>query len=181
MENINIGKKVEEFRKKKGLSVRELSKLVEVTPSMLSQIENGLANPSIQTLKMLAKALEVPTFSFLLEERDGSELVVRAESRKKLIVEDLAYELLTPDLHGSLAMAMMTIPPQWTLVEKQIQHKGEMAAYIMQGSVRFTLKEESYALEQGDSVKVPPYTRHKWENPCDEAAVVVFAVTPPVF
>lgn len=54
MENIDIGKKVEKYRKAKGLSSRELAKLAEITPSMLSQIERGLANPSIQTLKGLS-------------------------------------------------------------------------------------------------------------------------------
>lgn len=41
MENIDIGKKVEKFRKEKGYSSRELAKIAEITPSMLSQIERG--------------------------------------------------------------------------------------------------------------------------------------------
>ena len=41
--------------------------MADITPSMLSQIERGSANPSIQTLKVLAKALDVPTFSFYLK------------------------------------------------------------------------------------------------------------------
>lgn len=69
MENINIGKKVKELREYKELSMRELAKMAEITPSMLSQIERGLANPSIQTLKLLAKALEVPTLVFSLKIR----------------------------------------------------------------------------------------------------------------
>lgn len=64
MENIDIGKKVEKYRKMKDLTNRELAALAGITPSMLSQIERGLANPSIQTLKVLAKTLDVPTFSF---------------------------------------------------------------------------------------------------------------------
>ena len=40
--------------------------MADITPSMLSQIERA-ANPSIQTLKVLAKALDVPTFSFYLK------------------------------------------------------------------------------------------------------------------
>ena len=40
----------------KGLTSKQLANMAEITPSMLSQIERGSANPSIQTLKVLAKA-----------------------------------------------------------------------------------------------------------------------------
>ncbi|MCY8830199.1 helix-turn-helix domain-containing protein, partial [Bacillus atrophaeus] len=53
MDNIDIGKKIAKYRKAKGFSSKELANLSEITPSMLSQIERGLANPSIQTLKIL--------------------------------------------------------------------------------------------------------------------------------
>lgn len=43
--------------KNAGLSLRELAKQASITPSMLSQIEKGHSNPSIQTLKSLAKVL----------------------------------------------------------------------------------------------------------------------------
>ena len=83
MENIDIGKKIEKQRKEKGLTSKELAKMAEITPSMLSQIERGSANPSIQTLKVLAKALDVPTFSFLLEENNTDDLIVRSHKEKK--------------------------------------------------------------------------------------------------
>lgn len=56
--------------------------MADITPSMLSQIERGSANPSIQTLKVLAKALDVPTFSFLLEDTNTDDLIVRSHKRK---------------------------------------------------------------------------------------------------
>ncbi|TKJ02654.1 helix-turn-helix transcriptional regulator, partial [Bacillus cereus] len=83
MENIDIGKKIEKQRKEKSLTSKELAKMANITPSMLSQIERGSANPSIQTLKVLAKALDVPTFSFLLEDTNTDDLIVRSHKRKK--------------------------------------------------------------------------------------------------
>ena len=38
MSDINIGEKITQYRKSKGLSIRELAKLANVTPSLLSQI-----------------------------------------------------------------------------------------------------------------------------------------------
>ncbi|MCM2534438.1 helix-turn-helix domain-containing protein [Neobacillus pocheonensis] len=181
MENIDIGKKVEKYRKAKELSNRELAKLAEITPSMLSQIERGLANPSIQTLKILAKALDVPTFSFFLEEKNTADLVVRTNQRKKMVIDDLSYELLSPDFTGNLASAIMNVPPNTSSSEKLLEHKGEEVAFILEGKIRLYLNEEEHILEAGDSVKIPAYMKHKWENDFNQNAVVLFSVTPPAF
>lgn len=181
MENIDIGKKVEKYRKAKGLSNRELAKIAEVTPSMLSQIERGLANPSIQTLKALAKALDVPTFSFLLEETNTEDLVVRSNNRKKMVVENITYELVSPDFTGTLATALMNIPPHTSSSEKLMEHKGEEVAFVLEGKIKVFLDDEEYILVTGDSVKIPAYMKHKWENNFNKNAVILFSVTPPAF
>ncbi|MDQ0201309.1 helix-turn-helix domain-containing protein [Neobacillus ginsengisoli] len=181
MENIDIGKKVEKYRKAKGLSSRELAKLAEITPSMLSQIERGLANPSIQTLKVLAKTLNVPTFSFLLEETITKDLIVRSSKRKKMIIDNLSYELLSPDFTGNLATAIMKVPSNTSSSENLLEHRGEEVAFILEGKIKLYLGEEEYLLEAGDSVKIPANLKHKWENNFSHNAVVLFSVTPPAF
>ncbi|MCM3650374.1 helix-turn-helix domain-containing protein [Metabacillus litoralis] len=181
MENIDIGKKVEKYRTAKGLSSRELAKKAEITPSMLSQIERGLANPSIQTLKVLAKALDVPTFSFLLEETNTEDLVVRSNERKKMVVENLSYELLSPDFTGTLATVIMNVPPNTSSSDKLLEHKGEEVAFVLEGKIKVFLDNEEYILETGDSVKIPAFMKHKWENNFNKNAVILFSVTPPAF
>lgn len=62
---LNIGSKLRTERRKQKLSLRELASLADVSPSLLSQIENGRANPSVMTLHNVASALSVPiTFFF---------------------------------------------------------------------------------------------------------------------
>jgi mannose-6-phosphate isomerase-like protein (cupin superfamily) len=148
---------------------------------MLSQIERGMANPSIQTLKGLAKALDVPTFSFLLEESNTKDLVVRSNERKKMVVENLSYELLSPDFTGTLATAIMNVPPNTSSSEKLLEHKGEEVAFVLQGRIKVFLNDEEYILETGDSVKIPAYMKHKWENNFNENSAIFFSVTPPAF
>jgi len=62
MENIDIGKKVEMYRKEKGWSIRELARVAEITPSMLSQIEVDAAEA---TNKKRALSLDVARGSML--------------------------------------------------------------------------------------------------------------------
>ena len=54
-----LGKKLREFRKEQGLSQEQLGFSAKVDRSYISEIENGLRNPSLQTLEKLAKALKL--------------------------------------------------------------------------------------------------------------------------
>ncbi|WP_001059807.1 helix-turn-helix domain-containing protein, partial [Bacillus thuringiensis] len=78
MNNINVGQKIMAFRKDAGLTSKRLAELADITPSMLSQIEKGITNPSLQTLKLISVALNIPLFNFFLEDTNTEELVVRA-------------------------------------------------------------------------------------------------------
>jgi HTH-type transcriptional repressor of puuD len=54
-----FGKKVEEFRKKLGLSYRQLAQKCDVDHSNISKIEKGEIDVRISTIQELAKGLEV--------------------------------------------------------------------------------------------------------------------------
>ncbi|MGO5127473.1 helix-turn-helix domain-containing protein, partial [Bacillus sp. LCP25S3_G1] len=84
MNDINVGHKIRAFRKGSGLTSKRLAELADITPSMLSQIEKGITNPSLQTLKLISVALNIPLFNFFLEDTNTEELVVRANQRKKI-------------------------------------------------------------------------------------------------
>lgn len=62
----NIGQKIRELRKEQNLTLRELAKKASISFSYLGDIERGRTNPSLETLRNIAKALRIPA-SFLLE------------------------------------------------------------------------------------------------------------------
>ncbi|MDF9450219.1 helix-turn-helix domain-containing protein [Bacillus toyonensis] len=184
MNNINIGQKIMTFRKNAELTSKRLAELAHITPSMLSQIEKGITNPSLQTLKLISVALNMPLFNFFLEDINTEELVVRANQRKKIHFPesgDVSYELLSPTLNGALELALMNLLPQTSSSTEPVAHKGEEIAFIMEGHVTLYLNDEVLLLYTGDSVKIPPYAKHKWENNSSNKVIVIFGVTPPSF
>lgn len=62
-----LGAKLRQARQNKGLSQNALCRGI-ITRNMLSQIENGSANPSMNTLRLLADRLALP-LSYFLEEQ----------------------------------------------------------------------------------------------------------------
>ncbi|HDR4686243.1 helix-turn-helix domain-containing protein [Bacillus cereus] len=184
MNNINIGEKIMVFRKGAGLTSKRLAELSDITPSMLSQIEKGITNPSLQTLKLISLALNIPLFNFFLEDTNTEELVVRANQRKKITFPEsgnVSYELLSPNLDGSLEFALMNLLPQTASSMELMAHKGEEIAFVMEGQVKLYLNDAVLLLNPGDSVKIPPYAKHKWENTSLHKVTVIFGVTPPSF
>jgi len=181
---INIGEKIAQYRKQKGLNIKEVSKKTGLTSSMLSQIERGNANPSINSLRLIAQALEVPLVSFFEDEENTKTLVVRANQRKKVMSplnEEVVYESLSPHLAGKIQFTLMKLGPKMESAEKPMSHEGEEAALVLNGDIRLHLEDEVLELHHGDSVRIPPGKAHKWENKGDEEINVVFAVTPPSF
>jgi transcriptional regulator with XRE-family HTH domain len=55
----HLGARLKELRKHAGLSLRELARQAEVSPSLVSQIENGKSRPSVSTLYSFAQLLKV--------------------------------------------------------------------------------------------------------------------------
>lgn len=183
MEDLNIGKKMQEFRAKRCMSIREVAQRANVTPSMLSQIERGLVNPSINTLKLIAHALEMPMFLFFKED-ETKDMVVRRDKRKTIghpEQADVIYSLLTPDVTGSIEFCMMEIPPRSGSESVSQCHSGEEVAYVLEGPVEIVADEAAYTLGTGDSVRIPAMGVHNWINHRDVPVKVIFAVTPPSF
>ena len=68
-----IGSQVRVFRNQLKLTVAEAAEAAELSPGMLSKIENGNISPSLATLNSLSQALNVPVTSFFRkyeEQRD---------------------------------------------------------------------------------------------------------------
>jgi transcriptional regulator with XRE-family HTH domain len=56
---VNLGGRLRQVRLDSGLSLREVARQLGVSPSFVSQLENGKSQPSVATLYSLAQLLEV--------------------------------------------------------------------------------------------------------------------------
>ncbi|MGF1894055.1 helix-turn-helix domain-containing protein [Vibrio campbellii] len=62
--SVIVGRKIKEIRKKKSLTIQELSEKSGMSVGHISRLENGLKSPTISTLERLANALDVPIVYF---------------------------------------------------------------------------------------------------------------------
>ena len=96
---MDLGTKLRQARLEKGLSQKALCGDA-ITRNMLSQIENGSANPSMATLRYLASRLELP-LSYFLEEQvflsPNRELMAKARAAQPQQVLAILEDYQAPD------------------------------------------------------------------------------------
>ena len=65
---MSIGQNIKNARKSKGLSQKQLGKLLGVSQAAIGQFENEKSTPKIETIKKIATALDVPVSELVSSE-----------------------------------------------------------------------------------------------------------------
>lgn len=74
----HLGQRLKDVRVRAGMTLRELARQADVSPSLISQIENGKSQPSVATLYAFSRLLNV-SVDELFEEEAGAEVVAAAK------------------------------------------------------------------------------------------------------
>lgn len=177
-----MGAKIRQLRKEQGLTLEQLAERVGVTRSFVSQVENDLSNPSIQTLRNVADALGVPLFALFQPEPDG-RVVVRKDGRVRIrrAESDVEFQLLSPDLSRSLEVVWVEIPVGGATSPKPRAHQGEECNVILSGRALMEVGNESFDLRPGDSIYLKCDIPHRTVNVGRSVVRMISAITPPSF
>lgn len=177
-----LGQKIRDKRMELGLSIKDLSTSTGLTSGFISQVERDQTEPSITSLRKIAKALDVAVFYFFLEEENNT-MIVRKEKRQKIRFPDskLSYELLTPDLNRRMEMFYATLKPGAETCEEPLSHPGEEVILVLQGEMLIQIDEESYELSEGDSIYYFASEPHRIVNTGTKKLEFVSTITPPRF
>lgn len=182
--SLMIGERIRQARSGR-FTIEQLAKVAGVSSGRISQLEQGNANPSFDTLWKLARALDLPLGSFFdgVTADPGRMLVRKAENKQLRLPQDgLVYELLTPDLQGSLEVFKFFLPPLFDRSSHRITHIGEECMHLLSGAVTVFVAEQEFQLEAGDSITYNAALPHSIANTSPlEPASLIAAVTPPSF
>lgn len=74
-QNSNLGDKIRTRREKVEMSQTQLANLAHMSPSLISQIENNITTPSLETLEKIAECLDVETSYFLVDTNTTSQFL----------------------------------------------------------------------------------------------------------
>ena len=179
-QNEQIGARIKACRVAKGLTLKQLSQLSELSVGFLSQAERGLAAISLNSLYRLATELEVDVGSFFgngPEEEKRDSFVVRGYERNCLRVtpEFVCYALCPDPKKSAIFPEIYELRPGAGKGKEFFQNKQEEYLYVIEGVLHAWIDEQEYTLYPGDSMWIPSNCKHKWQNNTSQM-VKIFSV-----
>ncbi|NOX62983.1 MAG: helix-turn-helix domain-containing protein [Chloroflexi bacterium] len=178
---MELGKRIRARRLEQDMSLRDLARQVDLTASFLSQVERGLVSPSIDSLRKISRALDVPVFYFLMEDVRPSPVVRRNERRKIILPTNVTYELLTPDVNRKMEVIMAELHPRDGSIPLVHYPHTEECIIVLDGVLEIGVGDQIYILEEGDAIYFEGAMLNHLAAKGDSALRYISIVTPPIF
>ena len=179
-----LARDIRALRKARGMTLAQLALSLGRSVGWLSQVERGLSVPSLVDLRQMADRFGVPLglfFSHDVPSEAERGFIVRAGRRRSLGTSEtgLVEELLSPDLGGGFELIRSEFAPGACL-ERPNDRPTEEAGYVAHGRFDIEIGGVWHELAEGDSFRFANKP-HRWRNPGDEPAIVIWVVSPPVY
>lgn len=180
-EGYNLGEKLKYYRQQRRLSLAELAARSGISKSLISQVERSVVNPSVATIRSLAKGLEIPVFLFFMDDFPSTDLV-RRDLRRRVFLpgSDVEREFLTPAHRHKIVLLTMNLASGQASGPEFTQHTGEECVYVRKGSLIVRLGDQEVVLEEGDSLYFDAIIPHQFFNGGPFSAEVISCIAPGV-
>lgn len=182
-----IGERLRARRHERGLSLRDLAQRLGVSPSLISQIERGRANPSVSTLYSIVAELDVSLDDLLFNDRRPAERpaseepwrhdvegpeprplpIQRAPQRKRIrLASGVIWERLTTVSEPGVEFlyVIYEVGGASSPEDAYQRHSGHEWGYVISGVLQVTIGFDEYVLQAGDSVSLASTMPHRLAN-----------------
>lgn len=172
------------LRQAKSLTLAQISASIGRSVGWMSQVERGISMPTLVDLRRLADLFGVPMSLFYSREQSADtdgEVVVRAGARRQLGPTEpgLVEELLSPSLGGTFEMRRRVFAPGAESVARG-RDESEEAGFVLSGRLMLEMDSGVQELQAGDSFRFKGKAV-RWRNAGATEAVVIWAMSPPVY
>ena len=177
-----LGERIRAIRLERKLSVRKLAADIGVSPALVSQVERGINDPSLDTLRRIAQALDTPLFDLFQEPVHTSVAVVRAEDRALIrgAHASISYARVSPGV-GNLEVLEGVLGPHGVSSEEPWAHPSEECVIVTSGQLTVEVGDERHLLRSGDACYFDSRRPHRYVNEHATAAVFMLSITPPSY
>lgn len=164
--NLIIAQNLKRIRNQLNLSLGQLSKLCDVSKVMLSQIEKGETNPTINTILKIATGLNVPYTSLLEQQETDTELIKKSDIIPQTL-NDNKYRLYcyypnTP--HRNFGFFQMELDEGATYSSVGHPERSEEYLMVLEGELTLKIDENTFILRPEDSITFTAVDKHIYIN-----------------
>jgi transcriptional regulator with XRE-family HTH domain len=163
-----IGEKVRNLRKESRITQAELAASLHMTPGAISQIENEIITPSLQTLVQLAALFNKPLDYFIGYTDQYRNAKGYSVLKKNLRVSSpqrnvTIYRMMEAD-DSVIRPFLVCIAGEKPVEGPILFHKGKEFIAVVRGSLKVTIDAEANILDEGDSLLISNSFVSRWQN-----------------
>jgi len=165
-QSVDVGRALQDLRARRGLSVRALAEKSGLAVNTLSLIQNNKTSPSVATLQSLASALDVPVTAFFENGSPKSRVAyIKASQRTGAAFAHGTLEDLGAGLpYRTIEPFVVTMKAGTNSGAQPIVHTGHEFVFCLQGRIIYIIEDQTYLLEEGDSLLFESHLPHRWQN-----------------
>ena len=165
-----IGSRIKEIRTEKKMTLRALAKRSNLSPGLISKIENFRTMPSLSVLIDIANSLQIDVGELVKNINAEDELpylLIKKESQKSEIRADspeLFYNfILSQNINGnSIRVNLVTIPG--LVYRKPIATHAYELIYAVKGEITYIIGEDVCIMAEGDTLYFDGRIAHSVHN-----------------
>lgn len=163
-----LGVRVRELRRGRGLTLEALAERSGVSRAMISKVERGEKNPTLVVAARLAEGFGV-TLSQLAGMEERREVIVTPRE-KRMVMRDpetgFERQLLSPGAGQRGIEFIRNVIPEGSTSGDFPAHREGVREYIVveKGRLRAVLDGQKYLLEEGDSLYFEADITHRFDN-----------------
>ncbi|MCA3575061.1 MAG: helix-turn-helix domain-containing protein [Aestuariivirga sp.] len=163
---LTIGNRIRELRGQRGMTLQALATASGLSPSMLSLIERGRTSPSIGSLVVIARALQVGMSDLLADnvEREDKMIVRSSEAQVVETARHVVRRLLREDLRLGVSIAINEYAPNTGSAERPISHDGYEFGFVLEGVLTVEIDGCKHQLNPGDLISYSSTRKHRLWN-----------------
>lgn len=175
-----LGPRLQRLRARTGFPLADAAKRAGISTGFLSSVERGQANASVATLQRLAAAYGTTVMDLFQAPRRRDRVVRPADRRVLQMHSGVRMELLSSGATMLQSMLFRVAPLSGS--DGSYSHQGEEFLYMLSGTLEIWLDElECFVLHEGDGFWFESTLGHRWFNPAQVEAVLLWINTPPTF
>jgi transcriptional regulator with XRE-family HTH domain len=161
-----VGPRLRELRRRRGVTLADLSATTGISESTLSRLESGARRPNLELLLPLARAYGVPLDELVGAPHTGDPRV----HLRPVHHAGMTYIPLTRRA-GGLQAHKLVIPPRHEGTEPDLKtHEGYEWVYVLEGRLRLLLGDRDLVLKPGEVAEFDTHMPH-WLGSADDRPV----------
>jgi transcriptional regulator with XRE-family HTH domain len=185
--DFDIGRRLREIRKGRGLTQRTLGERAGVVHSLISLIEKNHHSPSVASLRKILGGIPMTLGEFFNPDQwAAGRVFFRADDLTELALPlgngstgHISFRQVGDPQEHNLQILHERYEPRADTGEEMLEHDSREGGIVLRGEIEVTVGTQSRVLRAGDAYLFDSRVPHRFRNIGGEVCEIISACTPP--